>query len=343
MLRRLWTRLQEPEGAATSVGGAAPVSTSAPAAPAAPVSTPSAAPAASGAANTPSGDSSSGGDSPDPFDFAALADYASGKEELVPAPVAEPTPPAVAAPTPPPPVASPPASAQAPVSPPAAPAEPAQPQAPATAQSPASSEQPPQQVNWEDHRKEFLPKLEEMYKLSDQEVQDIQTNPGTAFPQMAAKLHYNVTMALQAAMHQYLPHLIQGQMAQVQARQKDETAFYTRWPALKEAVTKDPKVEATINESFKAFRVANPKATIQDMIEKGGLLAMLTLGLNPVAAAAVASTQAPTMQTPALIPGRPAGTGMQGHVPVRQAGTAPGEQSEADFFAGLAEHHLSGG
>jgi hypothetical protein len=46
------------------------------------------------------------------------------------------------------------------------------------------------------HREAFLPKLAELYKLTDQEVADIQTNPGEAMPKLAAKLHYEVQLAV---------------------------------------------------------------------------------------------------------------------------------------------------
>lgn len=157
-------------------------------------------------------------------------------------------------------------------------------------------------------------------------------------------LHYNVTMSLQQAMYQYLPNLIQGQMGEMQARQQNENAFYTRWPQLKEAVGKDAKVEEAINQSLRAYRTANPKATVKDVIEKAGLLAMISLGLNPTATAAAAPAPvAPTQAAPALIPGRPAGTGMQGHVPQRAPGGEPTQQTEADFYSDIANFHLSGG
>jgi hypothetical protein len=281
------------------------------------------------------------------FDFEALAKYhAEGGEAepltteniepAAPAPVATPATPA-AAPAPPAPVVTPAAPAASPPSP----EPPAVPPVAATAAQPASPEpQAPQPVDWAKHRETFLPKLQEMYKLSEQEVQDFQTNPGEAIPKLAAEMHYKVMMALHASVMELVPQMLQSEMRQQTLRTQHEDTFYGRWPQLKEAKAKDPqKVEATINEAIRAYRVANPKVTMAELVEKVGFLAMMTLGIPPTAL----SPQAPPAPAaPPSIPGRPPGVGVTGHVPVRPAGQVE-PTTEADFYGGLADYHLNGG
>lgn len=334
--------LQGPEGDTSGGGATTTSSTPAPAAPApAPASAPS---TAASAASSVSNEGSAGNDSPsDAFDFGALVDHHDNGTDLevetpVAAPAAAPAQAATTAPAP-----APAAPAPAPV-PAVAPTEPVVQPAQATGQPAASTEQPVQPAfDPEKHRTEFLGKLLPLYKLSDQEVQDIQTNPGEAFPKLAAQLHYNVSMAMNAALQQLMPQAIASQLRMQTLKQSYETKFYDKWPALKAAVAKDPKTEEAINQSFEAFRATNPKATIDDLINKAGLLACISLGLNPLegqqSPPPVGAPQ--VVQPPPVIPGRPAGTGAQGHVPVQQHGSAP--QSDADLFSGIVDHWNKGG
>jgi hypothetical protein len=330
-------RLQNPEGEVTGGGATAPAPAPAPASVSS--DTTSAAPAASSAPAS--------GDQPgtvvDDFDFGALVDHNDGKDvgealqELSGAPAPAPAPPAPAAATPAPvPAPAPPAPAsteQQVAPPPAAPAP-----------APASSEQPPQPVDWNKHREEFLPKLEQMYALSDQEVQDLQTNPGAALPKLAAQLHYNVHLALQTAVQQMLPNMISGQIQQETLKTKYENDFYGKWPRLKEAVGKNREIESQIQNAVAVYRGQNPKATVQDTIDKVGLLMMITLGINPLEQQAPqGGAQAPAPVGAPIIPGRPAGVGLQGHVPAHVHGAAPGQQREEDLYGDIAQFHLNGG
>lgn len=328
-LRKLWTRLQEPEGEVT--GGGAPAPSPAPAE----SSAPSAASSASGS-EAPASDA--GGDA---FDFGALVDYNGGSEPPETPPAAPVAQPAAPAPTPAPPASAAPAPVASPATPQPSPTEqPAAPQAPATAQPSASPEQPAQPFDPEKHRAEFIPKLEQLYALSDQEVSDFQTNPGASLSRLAAQLHYNMSLSLQTAIRQFLPHVVQNELTVTTERQKYETAFYDKWPPLKEAVSKDKvKVEATINEAIQAYRITNPKASIEDVIQKAGVLAMLSLGIAPTMQS-TPNAPAPGPAAPFISPGRPAGAGMQGHVPPR---SAPGQQGEEDLYGGIYDHFQGGG
>lgn len=332
-------RLMAPDEAPAGGG-----STASPAPASAPASSPSsAAPAASGVSNTPAAPASS--DQPgtvvDNFDFGSLIDYASGVEEPAAPSVTPLSAPVAPASTPAAPQAAAPIAVPSQSSAPAAPTgQAAQPAAPATAQPPASTEQPAQPFDWEKHRQEFIPKLEKQYALSEQEVTDFQTNPGAVIPKLAAQLHYNVTMALQAAIKEFIPHAIGGEMQTQALRTRHEASFYSQHPKLKEAVEKDIKVESAINQCIASVRAANPRASMADVMKQSGLLAMITLGIDPTQSAAPAAAPAPVQ--PQTIPGRPAGTGAQGHMSPRAPGSS-GTETEADLYANMADHFANGG
>mgnify|MGYP001263540105 FL=1 len=267
------------------------------------------------------------------FDFAGLAshdDYAdpaivSGEVAAVDTPV----PSAAAAPAIPrtetpaaPPVATPPLSP---------PVEPTPGQLPATATTSAVAATPeppvPEQLDFAKHREEYLPKLAGLYKMSDQEVEDFRTNPGEALPKLAAQLHYEVQAATLSAVMSSLPSLLEQVMKQQKLADTAEEQFAARWPELK-----NPSHKEAVMSSIKAFRAANPKADLATTIEKAGLLAMLTLGLNPNAVAPAAPV------VPSSPPPRPAGVGAAGHV----APKLPAVGDEENIFAALAEATLSG-
>lgn len=345
LLRRMLTRLQGPEDAPAGGGGT-------PTGPASTAPTPSAAPAASSvsaaeAASGPRTDSpaSAGEGTPvDDFDFGALVDNANAPDDggVAVAPKAVPAP--VPAVVPPAPVVA--AAPVAPVSPPQA-QPPGQPPVAASTPQTATPEPPTPPVEPFDvakHRQEFLPKLAKLYEMTPEEVAELSTNPGEAMPKLAAKLHYEVQLATHQAILQILPSLMGNHMEHERTRTRGEESFYTRWPELKEAVGKDIKVEASINEAIRSYRALNPKATMQELTEKAGLLAMITLGIQPRGAAPQAPAQpVVTPQAPTPIPGRPAGTGASAHVPVPANSGSRREQDGADLYAAIADNWTAGG
>lgn len=234
---------------------------------------------------------------------------------------ASPQPSAPAVPTAPPPAAAPQAAAQPEAQPPQAAAVPPQ----------SSQEEPPAQiVDFAKHREEYLPKLAELYKLNDQEVELLRTSPETALPQLAARLHYEVQVASTQALLRVLPQFIENTMAETAARKSSEEKFFNDWPGLKEKVTADPKAKETIVSSIKAIRAQNPNADLASVIKQAGILASMTLGV-PLPGTAPAAVPAAPANVPSGVPrpiGRPAGAGASGagHAPPASAG----ENSDVD-------------
>lgn len=297
------------------------------------------------------------------FDFAELAtfdSYAEGKPEAKPvigseasttgqpaAPAAQPAPAASTQPVP----------AAAPAVPQTQQVEqPGQVQATtATTQTQATGKEgqtlTPEQVI-QQHRESYMPQLRELYKLSDAEIEQSRTNPEQFFPEMAARLHYEVQMSTHNTLVQMLPQFIESVVQQKAVREEANNKFYDQWPKLKEAVSKNPEVEETIRNTIKAFRSVNPKADLDTIIKQAGLMSMMTMGLPlemPGQGGQVQGQQSaqgqpspvqqqmqqPTGQHRAV---RPAGIGATAHVPAPRVGS----EQEGNIFAELVDDYEAG-
>jgi hypothetical protein len=169
-------------------------------------------------------------------------------------------------------------------------------------------------IDFEKQRKDFLTKTEPLYKLSDEEAEEVRVSPHEALPKLASRLHFEVQLSTFGAIMQALPQLITRAFQEREAQQQSESAFYTRWPDLKK-----PEYGEAVLNSLRAYRAANPKAGFDEIVEKSGLFAMISLGLNPVPQA----SQAPVVPTIPQTPPRPAGAGASPVTPM-PTGTPPG-------------------
>lgn len=238
-----------------------------------------------------------------------------------------------------------PASGTGPTTPPVAVAAPAQPQTPpvqavgapssepAAASPPATEQQPatgtPEPVDFEKHRAAVLPKLEELYKLTDSDAEELRTSPETVLPRIAARLHFEATSAAFNSVLGVLPGLVEQVIETQRKVRENEDHFYTRWPDLRK-----PEYEAAVLNSVRAYKSANPRATREELTERAGLMAMLSLGLNPQAAAAASQ---PTPPTPPAKPPTPAGAGFSA-APFTPTRT----QEPQDDIAALVAAELAG-
>jgi hypothetical protein len=154
---------------------------------------------------------------------------------------------------------------------------------------------------FEQYRKDFLPRLEKQYVLSDAEATELAENPAQAFPKLAAKVHYHAQIAAYTGIMSQMPGMISHLLEQTRTYERNENAFFDRWPALKD------KAHATVvDQTLRAFRQANPSISTEDMIEKAGVMAMLAAGLDP------RPPVADPTAVPVITPARPAGTGGMG-------------------------------
>lgn len=227
--------------------------------------------------------------------------------------------------------------------PPTPPAEPAAGQPPPQAPETPAPGAPPE-LTIEQHREKFLPQLAKLYQLSDAEVESLRVDPGKALPELASKLHYEVQMATYQGIVSVLPQLISQAIKGHETSSTHEGQFFAKWPALKDAISKDPKVQEVIVNAISSFKQLNPKASLEDTIARAGLLAMMTLKLPldlqpPAATNGAAGAPQAVVPQASTAPARPPGVGATGHVP---NAPAPGAGDEANIFAEIAEGHMRG-
>lgn len=318
---------------------------------------------------TPSGGSEAGGGTPGgeapaaPLssgnssfdDSAALFDSIASYDDMNPTPAAAP---AAAAPSsvPAAPTAAavPPAGTSVvppvgttPAVPPAAAVPPAQtpqaaatPPAPATQPAaPASQAPPAQPVTFEQHRTQHMPRLRELYAKSSvltdpAMLEKIAANPAemmNVLPDLAAQLHYEVTVSAYESVISAVPTLIAQVIQQRQVADDADKQFYTTWPKLR---TSDPalvqKFDTATASAIRSVKHSNPNAPMDQVIKQAGMLAMMTLGIpledpsappaSPAAAVGTPGFVAPQPQAPAAPRFRPAGVSAAGHVPLPGGG-----------------------
>jgi hypothetical protein len=152
------------------------------------------------------------------------------------------------------------------------------PPAPQTPVEPEQKQETPEELakRQEDYR-QWLDKerttLTELYKLSEEDAEKVQTEPELVLPKLLANMHLNLQRTLLEGMQQVLPQVM-GQTSAVQAREAEaKKVFYGEWPELAQH-------HAKVVEIGKMYRQLNPKATPDEAIQAIGLMAMQTLKIK---------------------------------------------------------------
>jgi len=262
-------------------------------------------------------------------DFVALSkeyesdlteDVAVGEPEPAPVPTApaSPQPPAAQQPAIPPtepssapsvpvvePVVPTPAAASPqPATPPAAP-----PVLPAAAEEPITPEKI--EAAYKQYETNILPQLEQRYALTPEQAEQLAENPAQVIPKLMARVHYEAQVAAYTGIISQMPRIVGSVVERYTAVKEAEGRFHNRWPMLK-----DQKYAQSVDAGLRTFRAANPKATTEDMIEKAGLMLMLSLGLNPT------PQQEPSAPIVPQTPARPAGTAGAGQARIPGSGAS---------------------
>ena len=200
---------------------------------------------------------------------------------------------------------------------------------PAPLVEPEVPQEPP--VSFEQMRERILPELEKTYELPEEitaelkgaDALDLGETLGKILPKLAARMHLEMQASILQSVAAHVPQVVNQSLTFKRKAEDLETSFFGRWPELK---GKDEKV---IISTIQAYRQVNPSVAEKELIERAGALAMLHLGLNPLAEAASSKPQG-LPPAPPPRPHMPAGPGAVGaHV------FPPSGQD--NFFASLAE------
>lgn len=144
---------------------------------------------------------------------------------------------------------------------------------------------------------------ESVYKMTEEEAQEVLTSPEKVLPQLAARVHLEVVQNVLGTMAQTMPGVISGLLQAQKQNTEVMDQFFQKWPQLDRV-----KDKATVYEVAKVYRQLNPQATMEEMFQAVGATAVVKLGKLPAAAQAAPAQPA---KAPAYTPARNAPTVMQ--------------------------------
>ncbi|MBW8034131.1 MAG: hypothetical protein FVQ79_00235 [Planctomycetes bacterium] len=200
------------------------------------------------------------------------------------------------------------------------------------------AEEPPPPMTAEEYgtkltemRTATLPELQKTYGMTEEQLEDFQTDPGEVLSKLAADLHFNVFTSLYSTIVSQLPGLVNQVQSAAQQTNKLEDAFYAKWGTLK-----DSKYKSVVDRTVKAYRHLNPKADVQTFINESGLLAMQAAGLPLVIDAPAGAPSADTVPAKEA-PVKPAAPGASG-VPRKETK----KKGEGSVFEEIAEEVSEG-
>lgn len=136
----------------------------------------------------------------------------------------EPAAPAASTAAQPPAAPQPPAVTGEPPAPPAAPAS--EPAAPAASSG--------EQLSWDDWRNQQMAAIAESYKLTDEQLLEIQDNPAKAIPNLLAKVFADAVQAASINMYARLPEYMAAQNEMTRLAKEAEERFFGKYPELKQ-------------------------------------------------------------------------------------------------------------
>lgn len=128
-----------------------------------------------------------------------------------------------------------------------------------------------------EHREKTLPQLTELFTLTDEEAAALDEKPSEIIPQLAGKMMYDTMLSTYNAVMSAMPTVVQTYLAASRKAEKAKGQFYDAWPALNNA-----KSSKAVQSAIQAYRGANPRSELKDIIKGAGVMAMINLGLDPL-------------------------------------------------------------
>jgi len=130
---------------------------------------------------------------------------------------------------------------------------------------------------YKEHREKTLPQLTELFQLTEEEAAALDEQPSKMVPALAGQMMYDTMLSTYNAVMTALPRVIGTYMAASEKATSAETDFFTAWPAL------DKKASVpVVSAAIQAYRAANPRAKLPDIIQNAGVMAMINLGMDPM-------------------------------------------------------------
>jgi hypothetical protein len=117
---------------------------------------------------------------------------------------------------------------------------------------------------------------ENMFKLSPEEVEALETNMAEAVPRLMARAFVKSQLNALSQMARIVPAMIQRQTEMLKRNSDNETRFYGRWPDIKADKHGD-----MVRKYAAVYRQMHPNTTLEQMIEDLGPMVMMAARVVP--------------------------------------------------------------
>jgi outer membrane biosynthesis protein TonB len=144
-------------------------------------------------------------------------------------------------------------------------------------QEPPAPQQPdPQEM--QRLRDQWVGQVAQRYQLSDEDQNNLITDPNSVLPQLAANLHAQVyeevLQAVGQMVQQSLPSYLERWSSQREQSRQGEDAFFDKWPELRDHKDR-------VMQIAQVYRSVNPQAAMEQFIQDVGVQTWMALGLDP--------------------------------------------------------------
>lgn len=123
-------------------------------------------------------------------------------------------------------------------------------------------------------RNEYIDSIAEKFAITDEEADQLRTEPEKVLPRLLAKTHTQALEQAVAIMRQNLPQLVGSQLTQQSTAKEVEGKFFGKYPELK-----SKKAMRTAEKMAKAYRSANPDADLDEVMDNVAFMTWKKLGL----------------------------------------------------------------
>jgi hypothetical protein len=179
---------------------------------------------------------------------------------------------------------------------------------------------------YQQHRADTLPTLEKLFELTEEDAAALDEQPSKIIPKLAGQMMYDTMLSSYNAVLAALPSVVNRLISASNDANKAEGQFFDAWPDL----AGSDKAQI-VSAAIRSYRSTNPRANLETVIQKAGVLAMINAGLDPVAVKTVEEKKPAAKKAPAK-PAAPRGTTQL--VPPKKAGS-----EEENVFSELARLH----
>lgn len=186
----------------------------------------------------------------------------------------------------------------------------------------SSEEKPPKEVveekrppemtqeQYQEARQKAIEDLTKRYALTEEDEDNLLTEPGRVLPQLAARVYLDVFDHVTHMFQNLAPNLVRGVLQADTTEKQNEEAFYSEWDQLR------PHSDV-VNRVAKAYKESNPGASREQFIREVGATACIALRL-PLEGKVETTPKKETRPTP---PPPPAGRGSSPPPPRPTKGT----------------------